>query len=250
MGSAKNSSGGSSMGMSGSSSHSSSMSGMSMHAGHATTTSMGGMSMSVSHGATNILPNWLAVIWTLVFLVVVVVHARHVIETHRDRKLWHSGHVLMAAGMLFMFAPPSLDHFGIPATFWQLAFANAAGAVVLWIAAQLLSGQPVNRLWVVMAVDLAAMVYMWSPNGFVAPITWILVAYFAAQAVLWVTDRYRELDQHPLAIPHLVVNSDGTLATSATAAVAPLICERDLRVSMFAMTLGMAYMFAAMQLLM
>jgi hypothetical protein len=36
----------------------------------------------------------------------------------------------------------------------------------------------------------------------------------------------------------------------ATAAAAPLICYRDLRVSMGAMTLGMAYMLAPTQLLM
>jgi hypothetical protein len=221
---------------------------MSMHAAHGTSTiSMGGMSMSVAHGATNILPDWLAVIWTLVFLAVLVIHARHVLETHRGRQLWHSGHVLMALGMLFMFAPASLDHFGIPATFWQLVFANAAGAIVLWMTGQILSGRAVNRLWLVMAIDMAAMVYMWSSNGFVAPITWILVAYFTAQSLLWVTDRSRRLDEHAVAIPGLTVNADGTL--TATAAVAPLICERDLRVSMFAMTLGMAYMFAAMQLL-
>jgi hypothetical protein len=225
----------------------SAMSGMSMHAGAGTTRmAMGGMSMTVSHGATNILPDWLSVLWTLVFLGVVVIHARHVLETHGERQIWHSGHVLMAVGMLFMFAPPSLDHFGIPATFWQIVFANAAGAVALWVTAQLLSARAVNRLWVVMAVDFAAMVYMWSPNGFVEPITWILVAYFTAQALLWVSNRYRELDERPIVGPALSVNADGTLTA---AAVAPLICERDLRASMFVMTLGMAYMLAAMQVL-
>jgi len=200
--------------MAGSSGHAS-MSAMSMHG--ASTMSMGGVSMTVSHGTTNILPNWLSVVWTLVFLVVVVIHARHVLETDGRRQLWHSGHVLMAIGMVFMFAPPSLDHFGIPATFWQLLFANAVGIVVLWILSELLSGRAVNRLWMVMAVDFAAMVYMWSPNGFVAPITWILVAYLAAQAFLWVTDRYRELDEHALMSRGVTVNADGTL--TATAAV-------------------------------
>ena len=238
--------GSSSMGSMGSAS--SSMSGMTMHGGHGgSQMAMGGMSMNMSHGATNILPDWLAVIWTLVFVAVFVVHARHVLETHGERQIWHSGHVLMALGMMFMFAPASLDHFGIPATFWQLLFANAAGGVVFWMLAQLLAGRAVNRLWLVMGVDLAAMVYMWSPSGFVAPITWILVAYFAAQAGLWITDRYRQLDEQPLSGSALSVNADGTLTATA---VAPLICERDLRVSMFAMTLGMAYMFAAMQLVM
>ncbi len=58
-------------------------------------------------------------------------------------------------------------------------------------------------------------------------------------------DSYRRLDNHALGGGH-VVNPDGTLTASA---VQPLICERDLRPSMFVMTLGMAYMFAAMQLL-
>jgi hypothetical protein len=43
------------------------------------------------------------------------------------------------------------------------------------------------------------------------------------------------------------VTPEGAVAMSAAE---PLVCFRDLRVSMGAMTLGMAYMFAAMQLLM
>ncbi len=226
-------------------SHTMVMNGMSMSASHSHTTAMSGMSMSAPHGATNILPNWLAVIWTLLFLVVLVLHARHVSETREGRRWWHSGHVLMALGMVFMFAPASLDHFNIPAGFWQLLFANAAGLVVAWILAQALSGRAVNMLWVVMAIDLAAMVYMWSPAGFVAPITWLLVAYFTVQALLWATNSYRRLDKHAI-VSGNVVNPDGTVTMSA---VQPLICERDLRPSMFVMTLGMAYMFAAMQLL-
>jgi len=207
---------------------------------------VGGMSMSVPHGATNILPEWLAVIWTLVFLAILVIHVLHVRDTHGERRAWHSGHVLMAAGMLFMFAPTSLDHFNIPDSFWQLLFANAAGLVVLWSLVQLVSGRAVNALWVVLAVDLAAMVYMWSPNGLVAPVTWLLVAYFTIQAILWVTNRFKHLDGHAIVSPAMRFNPDGTITATG---VASLVCERDLRGSMFAMTLGMAYMFAAMQLL-
>jgi hypothetical protein len=221
------------------------MLGMAMHKPHSSMTAMGGMSAGAGHGATNILPNWLAVIWTLIFLVIVVVHVRHVLETHGERRFWHSGHVLMALGMLFMFAPGSLDHFNIPSSFWQIAFANAAGAIVIWMLAQALSGHTLNTLWVVVAIDLASMVYMWTPSGLVAPITWLLVAYFGAQALLWVTNRYRRLDERPL-LAGISLAGGGTLTASAAT---PLICERDLRWSMSLMTLGMAYMFAAMQLL-
>lgn len=224
------------------------MNGMSMGSSHAATTkmAMGGMSMSAPHGATNILPNWLAVIWTLVFLVILVVHARHVMQTHGQRRYWHAGHVLMALGMVFMFAPGSLDHFNIPNGFWPLLFANAAGVVVAWILVRILYGQPVNGLWGVLAFDLAAMAYMWSPSGYVAPITWLLVAYFGIEAVLWATNEYRRLDER-LTIMGVGVNPDGTLTAQA---VEPLACEHDLRLTMALMTAGMAYMFAAMQLLM
>jgi hypothetical protein len=234
---------------------SSSMSSMSMGGSHATTKmSMGGMSMTASHGATNILPDWLAVLWTLVFIVVLVVHARHVIETHGERRIWHSGHVLMALGMVFMFAPGSLDHFDIPRGSWPLLFANAAGVIVAWGLARTLAGHAVNGLWAVLAFDLAAMAYMWSPSGYVAPVTWILVAYFAVQALLWATDRYRGLDER-VVIPGVrfgpaAALSDGPAGALGATAVEPLVCERDLRVSMSVMALGMAYMFAAMQLLM
>jgi preprotein translocase subunit SecG len=225
-----------------------SMSGMSMSHGGGHSTSIGGMSMSsAAHGATNILPDWLAVIWTLVFIAIIVVHVRHVLDSDDgQRRIWHSGHVLMAFGMAFQFAPSSLDHFDIPAGFWQLVFANAAIAALLWILMQAVSGRAVNVLWLVMAIDMGAMAYMWSPSGFQAPLTWLLVAYFAAQSLLWATDRMRDVDHRTLFGGGFSVTPGGAVAMSAAE---PLVCFRDLRVSMSAMTLGMAYMFAAMQLL-
>jgi hypothetical protein len=117
---------------------------MSMGAHTAAKMAMGGISMSSGPGTTNILPNWLAVLWTLVFIAVLVVHARHLVETTGERRGWHSGHVVMALGMIFMFAPASLDHFSIPAGFWQLLFANAAGLTLAWILARALSGQLIS----------------------------------------------------------------------------------------------------------
>jgi hypothetical protein len=222
------------------------MGSMSMSHGGGHSTSIGGMSMSAAHGTTNILPAWLAVIWTLVFIAIIVIHARHVIDSDGQRRVWHSGHVLMAFGMAFMFAPGSLDHFNIPAGFWQLVFANGAIAALVWMLAQALSGRAINVLWLVMAIDLGAMAYMWSPSGFQAPLTWLLVVYFVAQSLLWVSDRMREVDHKTLWGGSFSVTPGGAVAIEAAE---PLVCFRDLRVSMFAMTLGMAYMFAAMQLM-
>lgn len=205
--------------------------------------SMGSISMTVGSNPTNILPSWLAVLWMLVFFVIIVVHGRHVLESEGQRRFWHSGHVLMAVGMAVMYAPASVDHFDIPTGFWSLAFANAAIAIVLWVLVQAFAGRGTNVLWLLMAFDLAAMAYMWS--GFQAPITWLLVAYFAGQAVLWGTDRMRALDERTILGGAVSVTPDGALTASVAE---PLICYKDLRVSMAAMTIGMAYMFAAMQL--
>ncbi len=222
------------------------MSGMSMgHAAHSSM-SVGGISMG-GGGATNILPQWLAVIWTLAFIAIVIIHIRHVLDSEGQRRIWHSGHVLMALGMAFMFAPASIDHFNIPSGFWQLAFANGAVAILIWMLAQALNGRAINVLWLVMAIDLGAMAYMWSPSGFQAPITWLLVAYFVAQSLLWVSDRMRSIDHRTLMGGGVSVTPGGAIAISAAE---PLVCFRDLRLSMLAMTLGMAYMFAAMQLAM
>lgn len=208
--------------------------------------SMGSVSMTVGAHPTNILPSWLALLWMLVFFVIIAIHGRHVLESEGQRRFWHSGHVFMALGMAFMFAPASVDHLNIPSGFWSLAFANAAIAIVLWVIFDTLAGRGTNVLWLTMAFDLGAMAYMWSPSGFQAPITWLLVAYFAAQAVLWGTDRMRSLDERTILGGAVSVTADGALAASVSE---PLICFKDLRVSMAAMTLGMAYMFAAMQLL-
>jgi hypothetical protein len=208
-------------------------------------TSMGSMSMSVGAHTTNILPSWLAVLWMLVFFAIVAIHGWHVLESEGQRRVWHSGHVLMAVGMAVMFAPASVDHFNIPTGFWSLLFVNAAVAIVLWMIVQAFAGQGTNLLWLVMAFDLAAMAYMWSPSGFQAPITWLLVAYFAVQTLLWVTDRMRGLDERTILGGAVSVTPDGALAASVAE---PLICYRDLRLSMAVMTFGMGYMFAAMQL--
>jgi hypothetical protein len=207
--------------------------------------SVGGVSISVSHGGTHILPDWLAIIWTFVFAVLLLVFARHAMDTHGERRWWHLGHVLMAVGMIFIFGTASLDHLNIPHGAWSLLFAVASGVVIAGLLMRIFNGLSANGLWLVLAFNFAAIAYMWSPSGYVAPLTWILVAYFAVQAVLWLTDTYSRLDGR-LTISGIGVNPDGTL--TATAAE-PLVCERDLRVSMGVMMLGMAYMLAAVQLL-
>ena len=124
-----------------------SMSGMSMShptgGGHGSRNGRGHVDERRRTAPRTSCPTWLAVIWTLVFIAIIVIHALHVRDSDGQRRLWHSGHVLMALGMAFMFAPASIDHFDIPSGFWQLVFANGALAIARLDAGP--SAQPAAR---------------------------------------------------------------------------------------------------------
>jgi Domain of unknown function (DUF5134) len=218
------------------------------HSGDSSHTLMSGaVKMTAAHGATNILPPWLAVLWMLVFVAILVIHARHIAESAGQRRVWHSGHAAMGIGMIFMYAPASIDSFDIPSGFWQVAFADVALATAAWMLTQAVERRAVNLLWLIMAIDMGAMAYMWSPSGFQAPITWALVSYFVLQGALWVADQMRSVDHRTLRGGDASITPEGAVAIESAG---PLVCFSDLRYSMLAMTLGMAYMFASMQLTM
>lgn len=216
---------------------------MSMGGGGGSGTSHG--LISSGHGAVSILPDWLALIWAIAFLGVFAVHFRHLVDTRGRRRLWHATHVLMAVSMVFMFLPASILDPGIPVSFWQTAFTGGAAVILVWLLTEAIDRHPINGLWVVVIIDLVAMVYMWSSGAYRPALTWLLVVYFAVQTFLWATDRMRDADRVALHGDYTVA-ADGAVAA---AAAAPLICSRDIRVSMCTMSLGMAYMLAAMQLL-
>ncbi|MGA8745968.1 MAG: DUF5134 domain-containing protein [Solirubrobacterales bacterium] len=219
--------------------------GGSMMSGSHGSMSMGGMTMAgAGHGATNILPDWVAVIWTLVFIAIIAIELRCVIDGGGQRRFWHAGQLLIALGMAFMYAPSSIDHFNIPSGFWQLAFANGTVLIVFWMLAEALARRSINVLWLVLAIDLAAMAYLWSPSGFQSPLAWLLVAYFAAQSLLWASNRIHRVDRQTT-LGGFSVSPSGAVTTTATVS---LIGQRHLRVSMSAMMLGIAYMFLAMLL--
>ncbi|MHB8694728.1 MAG: hypothetical protein ACYDHH_26125, partial [Solirubrobacteraceae bacterium] len=159
--------------------------------------------------------SWLAVVWLLVFVAIALAHFRYLLARPGQRRAWHAAHVLMAVGMAFMYAQSAGGALSDPSGFWRATFTYAAGATGAWVLVQLLYRHAVNVLWPLIALDLAAMVYMWSPSGMTAAITAPIVCYFALQAGLWSLSTYRRL---------------------------------SLRPSMIAMTLGMGYMLTAMQL--
>lgn len=227
-------------------------------------TSMGGMPMGGGAGASshaalghaaaagpNLLPEWLLIGGAVMFLLIAGAHLGHLAMTSGERRAWHVLHVLMALGMAIMYAPPTVNPFAIDAGVWQLLFACAGAAVaVRWLAGA--GGiAPGNPLWLLAAIDLGAMVYMWSPGTFLPALTWTLVAYLVLEGALWVASAYRLLDAGTPLIRWggLTPSADGAALVVAGAKADSLVGGLDISVSMTAMATGMAYMLVAMQLM-
>lgn len=202
----------------------------------------------------NLLPLWVSIAWTAVFLAIAVSHVRHMAQTTGQRRPWHSCHVLLAVGMAFMYAPAQIDPLAVPSAFWRLVF--AAGGVIAagWAMAGIRRISTV--IWLLTSIDMAAMLYMWSGPRTVdaAPLTWLLTAYLLTEAVMWALDLYRRLDgASPIVSWQLLAGESGAAALTASgteaAASGSLLGELDISASMIAMTLGMAYMLVAAQLM-
>lgn len=205
-----------------------------------------------SVGATpDLLPDWLGIIGAVIFLLVAGAHLGHLAMTSGERRRWHVLHVAMALGMASMYAPARVDPLPFAAEVWQLAFvalALAAGTRWLCGLAGLASNNP---LWLLTAIDLGAMAYMWTESDFVPALTWALVAYLVLEACLWVANAYRQIDGGPPLIHWSMMRPapEGAALAVSTARSGALIGSLDISVSMTAMTIGMAYMLAAMQLM-
>jgi predicted neutral ceramidase superfamily lipid hydrolase len=194
-------------------------------------------------GTVSILPVWLAIVWALAFLVVLAVHERHALESTGQTRIWHCGHVVMAAGMAIMFVSSADSSvLPIPNASWAAVFAGLALAILIWCAAQVASRRAINALWLLAAVDMAMMAYMRVEASRTAALTWLLVASYCGVFVLWASGRGRSVDRRYV-VGAYTITPDGAVAAGAGEA---LICDRDLRVSMGVMALGMAYMLASM----
>lgn len=226
----------------------------SAHVSHHAAASHGAMSQmamgsgAAMHSSLNLLPDWLGYIGVAVFLLIAASHLRHLVRATGERKPWHATHVLMAIGMAFMYAPTAIDPFGIPALFWRLLFGAGAALAAVRLVIEWDAKAP-SPLWLVTAIDLVAMVYMWSASAFTPALTWTLVAYFSLQAVLWAADAYRRIDSGIPLVGWGVMSNSCYEGVGAIAGVRSesLLGGLDIGVSLAAMAVGMAYMLAAMQ---
>ncbi len=209
----------------------------------------------VAMPALNLLPPWMGVASTVVFLAIAISHLRHMAQTTGQRRAWHACHVLMAVGMAFMYAPAQVDPLAVPSAFWKLVFAAAGIIAAAWAINGV--GRVSTLIWLLTSIDMAAMLFMWSgPQGAAtAPVAWLLACYLLAEAVMWALDLHRRLDgTTPVVSWRLLATesgasiSEGSIGTE-TVGSGSLVGELDISASMVAMTVGMAYMLVAMQLM-
>jgi hypothetical protein len=210
---------------------------------------MAAMGDSSASGAPGLVPVWVGLAWALVFTGVLVVHGRHLLAGAGPRRGWHGAHVLMAAAMIVMYLPGVL---GIPASAWRAGWGIGLGGLGLCGAyALLVERRAPSALWLLVAGDGAAMLEMGSPGL----LSVALGGFLLGETVLWASDRARALDR-PLAPGGLgltgtagpaglgLVGGSGGLGLGAGTVALGVTLE--LRVSMVAMSLGMAYMLLAM----
>jgi len=214
---------------------------------------MPGMAMGHGVGVHAVVPEWLAFAGAAMFLVIAASHLRHLMRTAGERRSWHACHVLMATGMAFMYASFSIDSLGVPTALWRLVFAAAGTLAALWAIGT--ASRAPSAIWLLTSIDLGAMFYMWSVRRLLAPLSWLLVAYFVLAAAMWALDAHRQLDNGTPSVSWRMLpeeSASGALTVPVRAVATTsrsLIGELDIGVSMFAMALGMAYMLAVMQTL-
>lgn len=131
------------------------------------------------------IPYPVAAVWTAAFAMVALVHLGHAAVMSGRHRLWHVGHVLMAAGMLVMFWPgePLL---GMSAGIGIWVYALAAGVLALGLVIAWSRHIRLGPLWLVSVVDFVAMAYMFAMMQ--TQFVWLSVlaaVWFAAQAIGW-----------------------------------------------------------------
>ena len=151
----------------------------------------------------------------------------------------------MALSMAIMYLPASVAQVAISPVLWQSIFGSLAVLLLAYGIVMLSAHRAPSALWLLVVLDMGAMVYMWAPGTDAAAIGWIAAGYLTLEALLWASDAMPRLDR-PVAPGSYAVSAQGVICVARGTT---LTTELDLRVSMCAMTVGMAFMIVAMQLM-
>jgi hypothetical protein len=190
-----------------------------------------------------LLPFWLALAGAVLFGLVALSHLRHMAQTDGQRRPWHACHVLMALSMICMEAPMSATRLPELAVAWRIALAGAGLLAALW-AVWGTSGAP-NPVWLLTALDLGAMLYLWSPGPSGPAISAAVTLYLLADAGMWAFDSHRRWEREPSLLRWLPMGNSPGASVALPAGVARvdrLLGDLDISPSMVLMSLAMAAM--------
>ena len=154
-----------------------------------------------------------------------------------DPRWYHSAHVVMLLGMLYMFAGAAFGLHLLPPSAWTLVYVATSTAI---LGSMLISSGTFvqEALGGGARLQQVAMIHMWAPIRVWLPLlTFGFVLYFIAEVVAWLANAYSKLEPPAAAEAH-ARHSGGLLE--------PRSVFGD--VCMTIMAASIAYMFVAMQL--
>lgn len=180
-----------------------------------------------------------SVIWIAALCAVLVFHCTHLVRMRGERRWYHSAHVTMLVGMLYMYASVAFGLDWLPTQDWMILYTATSAAIIVWMLVRLGQQRSLGTLWLLALGQQLAMIYMWAPmKDWVPQLSYGLVLYFILEAAGWLISAYGKLE------PSAALGAAGSLAITA----APDSALGD--VCMTLMAGSMAYMFAGMQLMM
>lgn len=132
-----------------------------------------------------LLPPWLRVVWVVALGVALVLHVGHAWAMPGQRRWWHVGHTMMAAGMALMYALPRMLYPGLYRVGLVLFAVLTLAVAAATVAVRRHEGT-LNPLWVFSAVELLVMTYMFLPPPATPSwLSYLFVGYLVVQVVAW-----------------------------------------------------------------
>jgi len=178
-----------------------------------------------------------SLVWIAALAAVLLFHCSHLFRMCGDPRWYHSAHVVMLLGMLYMFSGAAFGLHLLPPSAWTLVYVATSTAILGWMLIS--SGTFVQEaLGGGARLQQVAMIHMWAPMRVWLPLlTFGFVLYFIAEVVAWLANAYSKLEPLAAAEAH-ARHSGGSLE--------PRSVFGD--VCMTIMAASIAYMFVSMQL--
>lgn len=142
--------------------------------------------MNSSMSGPNLLPAWVDVVWIIALSAVLIFHCRHWLMMNGQHRWFHSTHILMIVGMIYMFASMAWSWDWIAGPAWMVLYAAVSLAIIGWMLIRFVRKQPFSFLWILALVQQGAMIYMFAPMGeWVAGFSFALAYYFLIETLAW-----------------------------------------------------------------